>query len=210
MQENKTVQVTITLEQAREWAGSSDKALREIAKKAFPYDELFPHLYYEKIQTMNDVVKYLHLNVDDYLEKIAMFRSLDDETLLNTYRIHLIAKAINGKDWIPSDIDAVYIPEIILETCTEESFDNIKKQYEPFYELVCISKDVNWELDCRSQCDFRYAVFMNHSRISGHSGGDRGYLTNEIYFETADKCDHAIKYFGKELFNFYKGTAPLK
>jgi hypothetical protein len=209
-QENKTVQVNITLEQAREWAQSGNKTLRELAESAFSYYELFPHLSYEKIQCMGDVLDYLGIKRSDYLHTIDMLKYLNDDTLIHTYKINLIAKAINGKDWIPSDLDAVYIPEIILEVCTKESLPQLKKRYENFHYFICITKDDNW---INGREDFRYAVFMYTDRLQGHANMGRsmnGNLTNEIYFETHAKLEHTFMYFGRELFDFYKGTAPLK
>jgi hypothetical protein len=202
-QENKTIQVDITLEQARKWAEGKNEDLQTLAYSAYTFDELFPHLYYKQLQCMGDILKYLGIKNSEYRHTIDILDNIGDDTLAPTYRINLIAKAING-NWTPSCAKKCYYPEIKVVRCSEGDLKQLKEKYWNS-RLIMLTQD-------ESLSSKRLAVFMqpywkdNPLDFFEHSGVVR----KNLYFETQEKCEQAIEFFGREIFQYFKDILPLK
>lgn len=99
----ETRNVTLTLEKAKEFYNSGNEALKEVALQAFTVEELESGNF-RKIKTFEDAYKALGLDekyVQCDIHRLSQVESYLGNHLIAIYKLDIIRKALNGRDWKP-------------------------------------------------------------------------------------------------------------
>lgn len=95
--------ITLTLQQAKEFYNSGNSALKEVALQAFTQEELTTPKYTD-IKTFEDACLALGMNmymVEWDIEHLARIEGDFGGHIIAIYKMDIIRKALNGADWKP-------------------------------------------------------------------------------------------------------------
>lgn len=189
-----TRNIPITLEQAKEWFKSNNADLKRIALQAYTKEELTTNNW-QNIKTFKDACKAL--NIEDVLIK-SIFYNPDAPIshVAAIYRLDIIRKALNGKDWKPKTTKGeVYYPYVRFYPAGDKVKKAIKGKDWTIQETFIADGEkytlVGGDYDFSS-----YGGLANFGYGYGYVQPSLGLLG----CKSKEIAQHMSKYFAKEIF----------
>jgi hypothetical protein len=192
--ETKSLNITISIDKAREWYGSGNSELKKLALNAFTKEQLIGKPW-QKIKTFEDAYENLGYSENDITEDIYKLSNLNlcnPKHLIAIYKVDIIREALN-QNFKPSLLKGrVYYPVICVH--------NPDGEYNDLYgKYVCA--DIIIDNECTTQivnddvsASEGFFDFLNWKAYANAT-------INMFACKSAEIAEHMGKYFAKEIFD---------